>query len=267
MIVRRLTRCWLWFGGSLAALAALQGCGLDSFAPPRPEGLERPGSGASSARSSSLAGGSASTAGAAQGIELIEGSLNAADQEALTTIARVQAGTEGMRLQVSVAGDKGNPTDAPGLIKAALARKPRVIVLDLFNEFDPDNKETADLIDEARGKGIPFVILHRPGASDKDKKETSESSTTAGLAPRVYVTPESFDRSADTIVTAAIRNAKNAKLDPKDGAAIMINLTSDPLYQERVKALRGALTKAGIDAIDEVQFRDGIDNEIGRAHV
>ena len=66
--------------------------------------------------------------------------------------------------------------------------------------------------------------------------------------------PESLTAAARSIVAAAIRNARNAKLKPEEGAVLTINTASDPLVEERAQALREALKSEGITAIEELRF-------------
>ena len=68
------------------------------------------------------------------------------------------------------------------------------------------------------------------------------------------MTPPPFADSARELVAAAIRNARNAKLKPEDGAIFLINSGGDAFLPDRVAAVRDALEAAGITSIQEVRF-------------
>jgi ABC-type sugar transport system substrate-binding protein len=70
--------------------------------------------------------------------------------------------------------------------------------------------------------------------------------------------PESLQAAARSMVAAAIRNARNAKLRPEDGAVLMINTASDPLVEERAQAFREALKSEGIAPIEEIRFASDV---------
>ena len=58
---------------------------------------------------------------------------------------------------------------------------------------------------------------------------------------------------------SAIRNAKNARLDPKGGALIVVNSAGDPFVHDRTVAIRNALKESGIITIEEVVFSKSAD--------
>src|SRR5262249_19778869 len=64
----------------------------------------------------------------------------------------------------------------------------------------------------------------------------------------------SFTESARQLVASAIRNAKNAKLDPKGGAVIVNNPDADSFVKERIAAIESALKENGITTIDMFTF-------------
>jgi hypothetical protein len=68
------------------------------------------------------------------------------------------------------------------------------------------------------------------------------------------IKPPSFGPTAELLVASAMRNAKNAKLDPREGAIILVNALGDQLIPERALAIRNALDAAGIKNIQEVSF-------------
>jgi ABC-type sugar transport system substrate-binding protein len=74
------------------------------------------------------------------------------------------------------------------------------------------------------------------------------------------VVPERLARTARPLVEAAIRNARNAKLSPEGGAALVINTAGDGFFEDRALALRGALRNAGITAIEELRLAGNIGN-------
>jgi hypothetical protein len=70
----------------------------------------------------------------------------------------------------------------------------------------------------------------------------------------IVVAPQSFADSARRIVELAIRNLKNAKIDPAGGALILISSSGDRLVPDRAAAIRQALTDAKITAVDELRI-------------
>lgn len=243
---------------SLFALAVsgllVPGCDSSSFLPPRPTEL---GGG------NAAAPGAGDVRGARPGpisstaptIALVTTALGHDGAETVEKLARVQAGLEKSLVQVQVAGDGGDRGPA-ALIRSAVEGKPSALVLYFVAESEP---ETAKAIAEARGRGIPVVVVagSKAGlnaAESKAPRTGDGESAGAGSGPLIHVVPESLTEAARSIVAAAVRNARNAKLKPEDGAVLVINTSADPLIGERTEALRDTLRGEGITKIEEVRF-------------
>lgn len=87
-------------------------------------------------------------------------------------------------------------------MREAVARHPQALIVE---PGDPADKELAKAIHEAQAAKVPVVLLDRPLA---------QGAGNTG-APTILVEPEPFADSARQLVASAIRNAKNAKLDPR----------------------------------------------------
>jgi ABC-type sugar transport system substrate-binding protein len=93
------------------------------------------------------------------------------------------------------------------------------------------------------------------------KPAPSTAAASAGAKPLVFVAPPSFTESARQLVASAIRNAKNAKLDPKSGAVIVNKPDADSFVKERIAAIESALKENGITTIEV--FTSSKDPEAG----
>jgi ABC-type sugar transport system substrate-binding protein len=187
-------------------------------------------------------------------MELIVGSRDPADSEALKTAARAQAGREKARILIAVTGDKDSPGSEAELVRKAIARNPLVLIVE---PSDPADSELAKALAEARATRLPVVLVGRPLAGAQSvPAQASDPGKPSGPAvgPFVQVVPEPFARTARPLVEAAIHNARNAKLTPEEGAVLVINTSSDILFEDRALALREALHNAGITAIEEIRF-------------
>jgi ABC-type sugar transport system substrate-binding protein len=188
----------------------------------------------------------------ARTVEVIVGPQSADDSEAIKSMARTQAGLDKVRVQISVAGEKANPLEVSELVREAASRHPLALVIEPAVRNDPS---LVKAIDEARKQGIPVVLFGRPleglpASQPSGAEEKSEGARSVG--PLVRVEPESLVAVSNKLIAAAINNAKNAKLDPKGGAVIVVDKAGDSLIDERVRAYHEALKEAGITAIHEV---------------
>ena len=159
---------------------------------------------------------------------------------------------------MSILGEDELPAHQLELVREAIAREPLALVVE---PADPTDTQMAEALEKARAAGIPVILVNRPlaGTDSKQaatkpnhaatKKESGDSkgtvtpgahdnSTSQEARPFVLVAPPSFTQSARQLVASAIRNAMNAKLDPKGGAVIVINTVGDPFIHERTTAIR-----------------------------
>jgi len=249
------------------------GCDSGSFIPPPPDEL----------RESALAPGSelGSVPGpagrdrepaAARTLEIVLDRRDPDEEGVVTAAARTQAGLEMVKLKIAVLGEHDLPARQVDLVREALARHPLALIVE---PDDPTDRRMAQVIDEARGEGVPVVLVSRPLAGDQgaapkvagaraaaggspNQSSAGQDAATApslhSAKPMVLVMSPPFRSSAEQLVASAIRNAKNAHLDAKGGAVIMINTLGDPSIQDRVAAIRSALKAGGITKIQEVSF-------------
>ena len=257
MRLRVSTPC-SWFRVSAVTIAlGVIGCGDDGLVPPPPPELKAAGavnttvlSTKSGAVSSDLVG---SAAAGVKSLELIlSGGRDPYEIETEKSSARMQAGMDKARLRITVVGEERSDGPEPAsiknqvtLVREAVARHPQALIVE---PEDPGNLELAKAIHEARTAKVPVVLLDRPLTGGAASPDSSVS------APMVLVAPEPFLKSAAQLVAAAIRNTKNAKLDPQGGAIILVNKGGDPFVADRVTAIRDALKAAGIKAILEIEY-------------
>jgi ABC-type sugar transport system substrate-binding protein len=235
--------------------ATWAGCGNDFVAPPPPEPGEAGGSGE---RVSTIGDAKAAadvfvTGGTVRRIDfIVSGRVDPEEAQVEEAAARLQAGYDRARLRFLPKEDTGSSPDSSAarnksqaeVIRAALAGKPQALIVD---PDDPADKELARAVHEARAAKVPVIVLGRP------IPEAGEAKTPVA-APMVLVAPHSFSESARRIVALAIRNLKNAKIDPAGGALLLISSSGDRLVPDRVAAIREALTAAKITAIDELHI-------------
>jgi ABC-type sugar transport system substrate-binding protein len=139
--------------------------------------------------------------------------------------------------------------DQSQIVREAVARHPQALIIE---PVDPADPQLAQAISEARAAKVPVILLGRALSTQPNSPAPTPA---AGTPPAtVVVAPPPFTDSARQIVASAIRNAKNAKLKPEEGAILLINSAGDPFMPDRVAALRAALEAEGITAIDEVRF-------------
>jgi ABC-type sugar transport system substrate-binding protein len=262
-------------GAALAVSAAVTSIGCDSstFLPPPPDGLRGASEDTSSNDTVAVPPALEGSSVGARSIEMILDRREPAEIDAVKAAARMQAGIDKVKLRTTVLGDQDLPANQVDLVREAVARNALALIVE---PADPTDTRMAEVLERAREEGIPVVLLNRPlgktGSSDVASKGAESAGTaskassstantganpkaaSAGAKPTVLVAPASFAESAQQLVDSAIRNAKNAKLDPKGGAVIVINTIADPFFHERAQAIRDALKKSGITAIEEITF-------------
>ena len=273
-------RSWLqaYAHCTLAALAvavAITASGCDSsstFLPPPPDELRGPAAEDSASNINvAVPPRLENTVAGARSVELILEHRDPNEADLIEMSARTQAGLDKVKLRTVFLGKKDPPARQVELVREAVARNALALVIE---PADPTDKKLADVIQNARESGIPVVLVGRPlGAEsssaaaskgpDRPAKDSAATATAAkssagatvaftGAKPLVVVAPPSFTASARQLVASAIRNAKNAKLDPKGGAVIVSNPGADSFIGERTAAIRSALKENGITAIDEI---------------
>jgi ABC-type sugar transport system substrate-binding protein len=261
---------------TLAVSVAISACGCDSsstFLPPPPDGLR----GAAAEESASNINVAApprleNAVAGARSVEVIFDRRDPVEIELINVTTRMQAGIEKVKLRTSFLGANDRPSKQADLVRDAVARNALALVIE---PADPTDRQLAEAVQSARENGIPVVLLGRPlhatgsegvavKSSDKSAKDSAASTTSAkpganptlaftGAKPLVVVAPPAFIASARQLVASAIRNAKNARLDPKGGAVIVSNPVADSFVNERIEAIRSALKENGITAIDEIK--------------
>jgi ABC-type sugar transport system substrate-binding protein len=251
---------------ALAVSTSLISIGCDSnstFLPPPPDGLRD----SASVDSIDLPAASAieGTASGARSIEMILDRRDPSEITGVLTAARTQAGIDKVRLRPKVLGDAEPPSQQVELVREALARHPLALILE---PADPSDARLAEALQKAQADGIPVVLLNRPlaaKAADAPPKQSTapkgaarpgpaDTPESAGSSNLVLVAPPSFTQSARQLVASAIRNAKNARLDPQGGAVVLVNQIGDTFNQERATAIRNALKDAGIKTVEEISF-------------
>ncbi len=244
----------------LAVSAAFVSIGCDSnstFLPPPPDGLR----GSASEDSIDVPAPEAldGSASGARSVEMILDHRDPSEIDIVLTAARTQAGLDKIRLRPKVLGDADPPSQQVEFVREALARHPLALIVE---PADPSDTRMAEVIRKARADGIPVVLLNRPlatTASNADaakatgaalKESTAPAAAarpgpsgtpeSAGFGSLVLVAPPSFAPSARQLVASAIRNATNARLDPKGGAVLLVNQFGDLFALERITAIRSA---------------------------
>jgi ABC-type sugar transport system substrate-binding protein len=274
------TSCPGWCtAGALATLAvsvAIMASGCDSsstFLPPPPDGL-RGSAAEESASNANIAVPPRleNTVAGARSVELLLDRRDPNDSEVIVAAARMQAGLDKVKIRPVFLGQKDSPARQVEQAREAVARNALALVIE---PADPTDRKLAEVVQNARESGIPVVLVGRPlGAASsaegtskgalKIAKGSGDTATTAksgasatlastGTKPLVVIAPPPFAESARQLVASAIRNAKNAKLDPKGGAVIMSHPGIDSFVNERIAAIRSALKDNGITAIDEIE--------------
>jgi ABC-type sugar transport system substrate-binding protein len=242
------------------------GCESSSFAPPPADGRDDDIDALAAASPATSPGLEAESAGA-RSIELLMDRRNSEDAELVRAAARMQAGQVKVRLKVSILKEQDLPAQQTELVREAVARLPLALIVE---PSDPTDRHLAELLQKARGEGVPIVLLNRPLASGRHAgsapespnapkagapgQATAETPASQAEQPMVLVAPPSFDASAHQLVASAARNAMTAKLDPKSGAIIVVNTVGDPFLRDRTDALRSALKAFGVTTVVEIPF-------------
>jgi hypothetical protein len=232
----------------LLTAAASIGCDSNSFVPPRPEELGGTGTTTSKPLKDAAPAAASLEIASARAVEVVLAPREGDDAEVWKSAARTQSGHEKIKVKVAITGTDQPKTKQIELVREAMARHPRVLIVE---PADPADVALAQAVAETRAQGIPVVLLGGPLTGDKSAAASPSASATA---PLVVVAPPSFSSSARELVAAAIRNANAADLDPTGGAIIVINTISDRYVTERVAAIREALKTVGISLVDEIRF-------------
>lgn len=246
-------------GAALAVamiVAMSAGCGDGDFVPPPPpETGDSIGSRDVAPGASIPKAGTASTASAAtvRRIDFIAPRrMDPIESAVEIAAARTQAGYDHARLHVRPDDDVAGAPDASAsrdksqaeLIRVSIAQKASAVIVD---PDDPDDKELAHAVREARAAGVPVVVVGRPIAGAGELKA-------AGMAPMVLVAPPPFGQSARRLVELSIRNLKNDKVDPSGGAIILVTTPADRFAADRAAAIRQALADAKITPVSELRI-------------
>ncbi len=260
-----------------AAVCASAGCETSSFIPPPPEELRAAGEDrAPAANNIPRLDGSDTVANASKRIELILERHDPEESESLKASARMQAGFDRARINIESLNEQDLPARQAELVRDAVARGPLALIVE---PADPSDVRLAEGLKDAHAKGVPVVLLNRPLAGGRaifssisdHKTETSSGSATPPAskaestpdgrpaAPIVLVAPVSFVPAANQLVGSAVRNAKNAGLDPKGGAVVLINSNCDSFVEDRAAAFRSALRSNYIDPAEEVRFSKDVE--------
>jgi ABC-type sugar transport system substrate-binding protein len=272
---RRTPRLFMVLAGAaMAVLAAITSIGCDSgstFLPPPPDGLR--GAAAEDTINVPAPPGLDGASAGVRSVEMVLDRRDPTENDVVQSAARMQAGIDKVKLRATVLSDADLPAHQVELVREAIARQPLALIVELA---DPTDARMAEALQKASTDGIPVVLVNRPlaltgssSAVPKPSDAAAKGSTTAtnpaspgaqstsksaGARPFVLVAPPSFTSSARQLVASAIRNAKNAQLDPKGGAVIVINAVSDSFVHERIAAIRTALKDNGITNIEEINF-------------
>jgi ABC-type sugar transport system substrate-binding protein len=265
-------------GAAFAFSSAIMSIGCDSsstFLPPPPEGLR--GAASEDTIDVPVPPGLEGASAGARSVEMILDRRDSTEIDGVIAAARMQAGIDKVKLRPKVLSDTEPPAHQVELVREAIARQPLALIVELA---DPTDVQMAEALQKARADGIPVVLVNRPlstsvssagaiKATDTAGKEATASANAAspgvldpkagGAKPFVLVAPSSFTESARQLVTSAVRNAKNARLDPKGGAVILINTLGDPFIHDRTLAIRTALKENGITVVEEISFSKSAD--------
>jgi ABC-type sugar transport system substrate-binding protein len=190
----------------------------------------------------------------ARPIEVILGSHAPDEAEGWKSAARMQAGLDKAKHNVSVLEADSPKSKQAEQIREALARHPRALVIEPADPADPD---LANAVLAARGQGIPVVLVGQPLTGVKPATATADaagaksSASHERQAPAVVIEPK-FAASAKQVVDAAIRVTKVSEIDPSGGAIVAVCTDVDPFTAQRVLAIKEALKAAGIANVIDV---------------
>jgi hypothetical protein len=240
----------------LAIVLLSWGCDSDWFVPSRPAEMTRPVAAASPASPPAASGASApahrpgTPPVGARTLELIVGPRSPEQAEMTQNTARLQAGLDKVRIQVTIAGGEQGSGSQAELVRKAIVRDPLALVVEPADPADPD---LAEAVARARERGIVVVVAAHPLTAPKPEPSKSPGEA-RDAGPVIRVVPEGFAASAKALVAAVANNARNAKLALEAGAILAVDTTSDPLVEDRVRALTAALRDAGIRLAHEVRY-------------
>jgi ABC-type sugar transport system substrate-binding protein len=208
----------------------------------------------------------------ARAIELVLGKHDPDETEAWKVFARSQAGLSSVKLKISAFDANDPKSNQAEMVREALARHPRALIVE---PADPTDPKLAEAISEAERESIPIVFLNQPlagekaasarmgekaaksGGSGAERTGGATSSSSAHSVALIAAPP--FNPSARELVVSAMRNAKEASLDVKDGALLVVNTASDLFVEDRARAIVAALKTAGIAPILEVRYAQEFD--------
>jgi hypothetical protein len=232
----------------VVAASASFGCDSFSFVPPQPEELR----GTGGATPVSTSAGPAIAPAPTKSIDFVLGPHTPDEAELWKTSARAQAGLEKVKLKLI--GPAEPPATQAELVREALAHDPRVLVIESTGKDDPP---LLAAIDQARSQGVPVVLAGplpigaKAAIGTGGEPKTASTTSSSHQAPLISVAPKPFSVSAKQLVSAAIRHADTAGLQPGKTAILVINTAGDPYLPERTLAIKDALKAAGITTITE----------------
>ena len=169
----------------------LAGCDADSFVPPRPDDLRAAGGGVpdSSTARVGLAKGLDARAASARAVELILDRRDADEADIVISQARIQAGIDKVKLKINMLEVQDLPARQSELVQEALVRNPLALVVE---PADPADRRLAEALEEARGKGVPVVMLGRPlESAPPDRAGSAAGKATTAVAPVPFGSSES----------------------------------------------------------------------------
>jgi ABC-type sugar transport system substrate-binding protein len=262
-------------GVALGISAAITSIGCDSgstFLPPPPDGLHT--AEAEATPDLPVPPGLDADSVGARSIEMVLDRRDANETEVVAAAARMQAGIDKVKLRYKILSETESPAHQLDFVREAVARRPLTLIVE---PADPTDAALVETLEKARADGIPVVLMNRPlrssgsGAeSGKAGGSVANSSAAASRGsipgaqsaskpdgqkrPFILVAPPSFTDASRQLVASAIRNAKNAQLDPKGGAILLINTAGDAFIPERSAAVRKALADNGITTVEELRF-------------
>ena len=240
----RFSPAWLL----LAACQLIAGCSSDAFMPSRPAELTGPVAAATTTPAATPKQGVPVVG--ARAIELIAAPRAGVESEVMKNSARSQAGMDKVRLQIAIAGENSTPGTQADLVRKAIARNPLAIIVEPSAPADTDLSRA---VAEASDRGIIVVLVARSFVV-KMPEEGKSAGTSPSRRTIIRVVNEPFTTAARALVSAAVNNARNAKLAVDGGAVILIDEASDPQVEDRARALAAALRDAGVTKINEVRY-------------
>src|SRR4051812_46175115 len=137
------------------------GCDSGSFVPTRPPELDAGTPTPTPAAPDrtpgpAVQGSTAKPVPGARAVELVLGPHDVEGAEELKVKARSQAGNEGVRIQIEVTGEKGNPDSEAELVRQVNARDALVLIVEPARSSDADLSRA---ISEARDGGRPVILV------------------------------------------------------------------------------------------------------------